>query len=292
VPLAPGDSTPKGPPNAPGLLAIDAQESNSRKPQPAALIHSVTAAQLPTLVNHTPRPHSLRTVSATVSPRIWLSPSPSHSSHTGRCAGRCVVRALFVHRRPLLSRAGGDPPPQRGALAKERSQPGGSRGRAAAGAGGWRGRRRHAVRAEPRVIHGARSGDGGGGDERSQRVATAAPSAVCPPRSAQGGQGKPSPTSSHLGPTDELTCSAGRPTPESHCRVSDVVPASRRRRRRRRRRRQWCPPVRTRLRFASGHSRASSSRARRHVRTTLPLPQVSLSPSLSVETSVGVDGWV
>jgi hypothetical protein len=40
---------------APGLLAIYAQEPNSSKPRPTKLIHRVTAAQLPTLVNPSSR---------------------------------------------------------------------------------------------------------------------------------------------------------------------------------------------------------------------------------------------
>jgi hypothetical protein len=39
---------PQRTPNDPGLLVIYEQEPNSPKPQPAALIHCVTAAQLPT----------------------------------------------------------------------------------------------------------------------------------------------------------------------------------------------------------------------------------------------------
>jgi hypothetical protein len=41
---------PKGPRMHLGLLAICAQEPNSPKPQPTALIHSVHATRLPTLV--------------------------------------------------------------------------------------------------------------------------------------------------------------------------------------------------------------------------------------------------
>jgi hypothetical protein len=44
---------PKGTPSAPGLLAVYAREHNSPKPLPTALIHCVTAAQLP---NPDPKP--------------------------------------------------------------------------------------------------------------------------------------------------------------------------------------------------------------------------------------------
>jgi hypothetical protein len=75
------------------LLAIYAQEPNSPKLRPTALIHCVTAAQLPTLVN----PRDLREFGWEMSSRgCYATPagSPRHDGTPGTGGGR-VRRPSF-----------------------------------------------------------------------------------------------------------------------------------------------------------------------------------------------------
>ena len=94
--------TPQWTPNAPGLLAIYAHEPNSPKPRPTALIHTVTAAQLPTLVN----------VGGNRERRnlTWRRQRGAHDGrrrHVEPAARRCGYRraaaaaARLLHRRPV-----------------------------------------------------------------------------------------------------------------------------------------------------------------------------------------------